>query len=317
MEGELFLRDAETKDLRNKISSQETTIKSLKEQLDGIDTNGRKNSLILKCDEFGKRGREEDIEGKVISILNHRFRDVRVARQDIQTTHRLQGDSTVIVNFLKTKLKEEIYERRMNQVRAPNRGDRLAAPLYVNESLSATNKEIFKALLEAKKRGKIYTVYTRRDLSMMYKKRVAAKGWLSRTMNKAQELLDADQCDQEALRVIQKELETRLSNLDGLQSDLELIIESESEMLDDIEKAGVFRDSVLCVLSKVVKAAIEVPVICAPLSRPSLPASVMAELSHLPMAGRPPPDEPLHVHILVGMDYYWSMTTVADAPMLH
>ncbi|KAF0293373.1 hypothetical protein FJT64_008812 [Amphibalanus amphitrite] len=168
MEGELFLRDAETKDLRNKISSQETTIKSLKEQLDGIDTNGRKNSLILKCDEFGKREREEDIEGKVISILNHRFRDVRVARQDIQTTHRLQGDSTVIVNFLKTKLKEEIYERRMNQVRAPNRGDRLAAPLYVNESLSATNKEIFKALLEAKKRGKIYTVYTRRG-TVFYK----------------------------------------------------------------------------------------------------------------------------------------------------
>ncbi|KAF0296196.1 hypothetical protein FJT64_006345 [Amphibalanus amphitrite] len=92
------------------------------------------------------------------------------------------------------------------------------------------------------------------DLSMMYKKRVAAKGWLSRTMNKAQELLDSDQPDQEALKVIQKELETRLNNLDGLQSDLELMIESESEMLDDIEKAGVFRDSVLCVLSKVVKA---------------------------------------------------------------
>ncbi|KAF0309808.1 hypothetical protein FJT64_019067 [Amphibalanus amphitrite] len=147
---------------------------------------------------------------------------------------------------------------------------------------------------------------------MMFKKRVAAKGWLSRTVNKAQELLDADQPDQEALKVIQKELEKRLNNLDGLQSDLELMIESESEMLDDIEKAGVFRDSVLCVLSNVVKAmmtmqAIEVPVICAPLSRPSLPASVMAELSHLPMAGRPPPDEPLHVHILVGMDYYWSM----------
>ncbi|KAF0292595.1 RNA-directed DNA polymerase from mobile element jockey [Amphibalanus amphitrite] len=116
-------------------------------------------------------------------------------------------------------------------------------------------------------------------------------------MNKAQELLDVDQPDQEALRVIQKELETRLSNLDGLQSDLELMIESESEMLDDIEKAGVF----------LTMQAIEVPVICAPLSRPSLPASVMAELSHLPMAGRPPPDEPLHVHILVGMDYFWSM----------
>ncbi|KAF0293175.1 hypothetical protein FJT64_000950 [Amphibalanus amphitrite] len=144
---------------------------------------------------------------------------------------------------------------------------------------------------------------TTEDLSMMYKKRVAAKGWLSRTMNKAQELLDSDQPDQEALKVIQKELETRLNNLDGLQSDLELMIESESEMLDDIEKAGVF----------LTMQAIEVPVICAPLSRPSLPASVMAELSHLPMAGRPPPDEPLHVHILVGMDYFWSMAKFRES----
>ena len=168
MEGELFLRDAETKELHNEISSQETTIKSLKEQLDGIDTNRRMNSLILKCDEFGKREREEDIEEKVISILSHRFPDVRVARQDIQTTHRLQGDSTVIVKFLQTKLKEEIYERQMNQARAPNRGDRPAVPLYVNESLSATNKEIFNALLDAKKRGKIYTVYTKRG-AVFYK----------------------------------------------------------------------------------------------------------------------------------------------------
>ena len=79
MEGELFLKGAETQDLQSKITSQETTIKSLKEQLDGIDTNRRMNSLILKRDEFGKREREEDIEGKVISILSQRFPDVCVS----------------------------------------------------------------------------------------------------------------------------------------------------------------------------------------------------------------------------------------------
>ena len=162
LEGELFLKDAETKALQNKVSAQEATIQSLTEQLEGIDTNRRMNSLILKTEEFGKREREEDIEGKVISILNQRFPDVHVTPQDIQTTHRLQGDSTVIVKFAKTKLKEEIYERRMNQAKVQNRGDRLVAPLYVNESLSAKNKAIFGALLEAKRRKKIYTVYTRR-----------------------------------------------------------------------------------------------------------------------------------------------------------
>ena len=176
LEGELFLKDAETKALQNKVSAQEATIQSLTEQLEGIDTNRRMNSLILKTEEFGKREREEDIEGKVIAILNQRFPDVRVTPHDIQTTHRLQGDSTVIVKFAKTKLKEEIYERR-NQAKVQNRGDRLAAPLYVNESLSAKNKAIFGALLEAKRNKKnLHGVHQERGSLLQARQRV---GWTS------------------------------------------------------------------------------------------------------------------------------------------
>ena len=61
----------------------------------------------------------------------------------------------------------------------------------------------------------------------------------------------------------------------------------------------------------VMMQAIRVPVICAPLHRPTLAASVMAELAHLPLASRPPPDEPLHVDVLVGMDFYWSLVRPA------
>ena len=72
-------------------------------------------------------------------------------------------------------------------------------------------------------------------------------------MKKAQDLLSGDQPDEEALKLVCKEMEMRLSSLDELQSDLELIIESESDMLADIEKAGVYRDSVVTVLSNVSK----------------------------------------------------------------
>ena len=91
------------------------------------------------------------------------------------------------------------------------------------------------------------------DLSSMMKKRVAAKGWLSRAMKKAQDLLSGDQPDEEALKLVCKEMETRLSSLDELQSDVELIIESESDELEDIEKASVYRDSVVTVPSNVSK----------------------------------------------------------------
>ena len=60
--------------------------------------------------------------------------------------------------------------------------------------------------------------------------------------------------------------------------------------------------------TEVVVQAAEVPVICAPLARPSVPASVLAEFGNLQWAD-PPEDgrEQLTVDILIGLDYYWQV----------
>ena len=94
------------------------------------------------------------------------------------------------------------------------------------------------------------------DLQMMTKKRVAIKGWLSRYMNRAKEVISKEtkeQSDIDVLKDLKKELESRLNSLDELQSDLELMFDDEVEMLEDIEKSGVFRDSVMEVISSVAK----------------------------------------------------------------
>ena len=120
--------------------AQKSTIRSLTLQLESMDTNRRMNSLILKCEDFGKGSNNEDIEEKAVRILNKRFPDLRIAANDFQTVHRLQGEHTVICKFLKTQLRNEVFERRMNQARNNRGAVNAEAPLYVNESLSRQNR---------------------------------------------------------------------------------------------------------------------------------------------------------------------------------
>ena len=52
--------------------------------------------------------------------------------------------------------------------------------------------------------------------------------------------------------------------------------------------------------------AVRVPVICAPLQRPSLPAEVLNSFSHLELAD-PLTERQLTIDILVGIDHYWNL----------
>ena len=51
--------------------------------------------------------------------------------------------------------------------------------------------------------------------------------------------------------------------------------------------------------------AVAVPVICAPLQRPSVPAHLISAFAHLDLADNPTSHSQLSVDILVGQDYYW------------
>ena len=54
--------------------------------------------------------------------------------------------------------------------------------------------------------------------------------------------------------------------------------------------------------------AVRVPVICAPLRRPSLPENQLHDFAHLPLADSfTGPGETLRIDILVGQDQYWSL----------
>ena len=100
--------------MKAKLTEQQETIRVLRDQVDKMETNRRVNSLIFKSKDFGTRKVNEDIEGVTVSILNKKFPDMRIGRDDIQTVHRLQNENTVICNFFKTLLRDEVYQRRLS-----------------------------------------------------------------------------------------------------------------------------------------------------------------------------------------------------------
>ena len=100
---------------------------------------------------------EEDINGLVINVIRDRFQGIDMSVQEIDRAHRLPGpNNRVIVRFVRSgagSVREQLMSRRM-ELRGRN-------DLFINESLTAQNSRIMRSLLDEKKNGKIYTVYTR------------------------------------------------------------------------------------------------------------------------------------------------------------
>ena len=130
LEAELMQSENDKKVLHAKLTAQEKAIRNLTEQFEYMDTNRRMNSLILKSQGFGKRSINENIEEKVVNVLNQRFPDLAITASDLQTVHRLQGEHTVICKFLKTQLRNEVFERRMSQAGYIRGSGNSVAPLY-------------------------------------------------------------------------------------------------------------------------------------------------------------------------------------------
>jgi len=82
------------------------------------------------------------------------------------------------------------------------------------------------------------------DLIRLRRGRVAAKGWLSRAVGKAEEVVEKKTADICVVRNAIQEFDRRLTSWDDAQSAVELELET-SELEADIEEAGQFRDGVV------------------------------------------------------------------------
>ena len=157
LEHEGFETATKAKTLEKTVAELKQENKALRDQIESVDTNNRQDSLILKCEEFGRRTLNEDIEEKAIGSLNSRFDWLRLSRGDLQVAHRLNSDNTVICKFLRRSTRDRIYDSRFEQKRTET-----GHKMYITESLSAPKREIMNALIAAKKQGHIYTCFSRK-----------------------------------------------------------------------------------------------------------------------------------------------------------
>ena len=167
LESELTDKDTKIQHLGELLSQQIQINTDLQAQVESIDLNRRLASLIFTCDDFGARSVDDRIEEKVVRLLNSRIPDLRLTTADIHAAHRLQRDDKVIVRFVKRAVRDAIYDARFNMTSSAA-GERASrSPLYISESLTAYNQNLFNQLLQARKTSngaRVASVFTRRGL---------------------------------------------------------------------------------------------------------------------------------------------------------
>ena len=182
LEGEAMDKDMQIDRLGKQLSEQLKVSEDLQARVEAIDLNRRLSSLILTCDEFGRRSINENIEETVVKILNERISGLALTTTDIQVAHRLQRDNKVICKFAKRSVRDRIFDARFdlqNRSRKPDDaepGDRRSVgsvsgrplpPLYLTESLTSYNQWLYNQLLQVRKSSggsTVASVFSRRGL---------------------------------------------------------------------------------------------------------------------------------------------------------
>ena len=167
LEGEVMDRDVEIRSLQEQLERQGQALEDLQERTEGIDLNRRLSMLILTCDDFISKTTDEDVEQKVVQVLNRRFQWLNMSSADIQAAHRLQANNKVVVRFVKRRVRDAVYDGRFELFNTGGRGTRGMSDLFITESLTPKNREIYSRLLEARKPangGRIASVFSRRGV---------------------------------------------------------------------------------------------------------------------------------------------------------
>ncbi|KAF0299368.1 hypothetical protein FJT64_027864 [Amphibalanus amphitrite] len=134
------------------------------------------------------------------------------------------------------------------------------------------------------------------ELERLLRRRVAAKGWATRSANVLADLLE-QKMDEEVAGVsprlllldAKRECEARLAALDEVQASVEC--ELNPEVLE-AEKLRV----------------VEVEQISAPLRRPPVSSNLLQPFNHLQLAADCPSSEStLHIDLVIGQDQYWAL----------
>ena len=85
------------------------------------------------------------------------YSDVRVTKSDFSAVHRISKENTVICAFLNKNLRNKLYDSRLNMRFQADASKRL----FVTENLTRSKSDVFNRLLQLKRSGRVWTVFSK------------------------------------------------------------------------------------------------------------------------------------------------------------
>ena len=92
-----------------------------------------------------------------VSATNDSYSDVRVTKSDFSAVHRISKENTVICAFLNKNLRNKLYDSRLNMRFQADASKRL----FVTENLTRSKSDVFNRLLQLKRSGRVWTVFSK------------------------------------------------------------------------------------------------------------------------------------------------------------
>ena len=157
-------KDAEIGRLRDELRECSGSAAAMEDSLDAAEAEFRQSTLILSGEAVPAPQRDsngrEDVTSVAVSVISAALPSVGVTESDIAGCFRVGDNRKIVCKFLRTgmgSVRDKVFEGRFELMKQRDQRRRL----FVAESLTRRRQAVFAALLEAKRKKQIYTVFTR------------------------------------------------------------------------------------------------------------------------------------------------------------
>ena len=141
--------------LKAQVLSSANDLKSVQKSLNDLEQYTRRNSVEIRGIPLPKESQEEDTN-EIVLQLSQKM-GIPLERKDISVSHRIRSrssvDPAIIVKFVRRKVRERLYRarKRLKSITTADFGFSVEKKIFINESLTPKNKELFKDCLRFKK----------------------------------------------------------------------------------------------------------------------------------------------------------------------
>lgn len=190
LEGRLFEKDEQIERLTSELKKSNETVEELQDTVDVFENEMRQPTLVISGPAVpapsrgggtdgvvgadGARGTggsrvPEDAVSLVVAVIKKAMPNVSVCGDDVASCFRVGSSRKLVCRFLRSgpgSVRDAVYQGRFELMRQSDESKQL----FVSESLTRRRQQFLSVLLEAKKKKRVYTVFTKNG-TVHYKER--------------------------------------------------------------------------------------------------------------------------------------------------